>query len=181
MQDLKNMKNELALHLCISENTRNFSKKALSKNDKRRVKKYPNLLNSSTFKISRSLKEGAKRRSKFCMSHKNGCAGILFGKGKFGLDIELLKPRDFEAVVQFCFSEGELKIYKSSKNKILAFYQIYTAKEAMLKAENLGFSELGSVDITKSAYTMKHFVVNDLFMVCIIFKGKKDIIKIFYE
>ena len=175
------MKNELILHLYLSENTRNFSKKALSKSDKRRVKKYPNLLNSSTFKISRSLKAGVKRCYKFCMSHKNGCAGILFGKGKFGLDIELLKPRDFEAIMRFCFSEGELKIYKSSKNKTLAFYQIYTAKEAMLKAQNLGFSELGSVDVTKSAYAIKHFIVNDLFMICIIFKGKKDIIKIFYE
>ncbi|MDO5046525.1 4'-phosphopantetheinyl transferase family protein [Campylobacter sp.] len=169
------MKDFLTLCLLFKKDLR-FNSKTLDRTDKRRIRKHPNLLNSSSFKISRAIKAKFKKRLKFCIAHKEGCVGVLFGKGKFGLDIEEMKDRNFNAISEFCFTKNEVEEYGKSKSKE-KFYQIYTCKEALLKAKNLSFSELGIVDsLDDEKYIKKSFIINDLFMISIVFKGKKDII-----
>ena len=153
-----------------------FNNKILAKSDKNRVKKYPVLKKSNQFKASRNIIYNFKKSTKFCISHKNRCVGVLFGKGKIGLDIEELKDRNFGAVTQFCFTKNELEVYKKF-NDIKTFYQIYTTKEAIVKAENLGFSELNLIDsLNYKNYQCKSFIIDDQFMISVVFKGKKDII-----
>ncbi|WP_169942883.1 4'-phosphopantetheinyl transferase superfamily protein [Campylobacter sp. RM15925] len=169
------MKNLLELVVCLKKELK-FNKKMLDKVDKRRVKRYPCLLQSKSFINSRAIKFTFKKRSKFCISHKDGCVAVLFGKGSFGVDVEELKDRNFEHINEFCFTEFEEQEWnKSLKNKE-KFYQIYTTKEALIKAQNLGFNELKVVDSLRSrGYFKKSFIVNDLFIVSVVFKGKKDI------
>ncbi|WP_459887745.1 hypothetical protein [Campylobacter concisus] len=57
------------IHLFISFCGEKFSPKMLDKKDRRRVKKYPNLIKQNSFKISRYLKFKAKLRGKICLSH----------------------------------------------------------------------------------------------------------------
>lgn len=169
------MKN--ALTLCIS--LQNYTKPVLKLTDRksiRKAKRYFNIKISNQFIISRMIISRFKKRSKFCISHKDGCVGVLFGKGKFGFDIEEVKQRNFSSISEFCFMEDELKVFKQSKN-INTFYQIYTIKEAILKAENLGFSELRLVNSLKyKNYTRKSFLISNKYIISIVFKGKKDII-----
>ncbi|WP_185768455.1 4'-phosphopantetheinyl transferase family protein [Campylobacter sp. RM16192] len=153
----------------------NLNLKPLDRKNRRRVKRYHSLKTSSQFIVSRNIISNFKKRSKFCISHKNGCVGVLFGKGKFGLDIEEIKQRNFSSICEFCFAENELEIYKKSKN-INTFYQIYTTKEAILKAENLGFSELRLINsLNYKNYTHKSFLISNKYIISIVFKGKKDI------
>ncbi|QKG29146.1 4'-phosphopantetheinyl transferase family protein [Campylobacter sp. RM16187] len=169
------MKN--ALTLCIS--LQNYTKPVLKLTDRksiRKAKRYFNIKISNQFIISRMIISRFKKRSKFCISHKDGCVGVLFGKGKFGLDIEEIKQRNFSSICEFCFTEDELNIYKKSENTN-TFYQIYTVKEAILKAENLGFSELRLINsLNYKSYICKSFLISNKYIISIVFKGKKDII-----
>ncbi|WP_172199418.1 4'-phosphopantetheinyl transferase superfamily protein [Campylobacter sp. RM16188] len=175
------MKDSLELVVCLKKELK-FNKKMLSKADKRRVKRYPYLLQSKSFINSRALKFTFKKRSKFCISHKDGCVAVLFGKGGFGIDIEELKDRNFDHISEFCFTEFEQQEWSKSLKSKEKFYQIYTTKEALIKAQNLGFSELKLVDaINSKGYFKKSFIVNDLFIVSVVFKGKKDIMIKFYK
>lgn len=169
------MKNELIVYILLGYDCK-FSPKIISKKDKRRLKKHPNSINLNSFRISRFIKSKFKRRAKICISHKNGCVGVAFGKGKFGIDIEEIKERNFSSAADFCFTKDELETYNKSRN-INTFYQIYTTKEALIKAKNLSFSELGLINSLKEPnYERKTFVINNTFMISVVFKGKKDII-----
>ena len=73
------------IHLFISFCGEKFSPKMLDKKDRRRVKKYPNLIKQNSFKISRYLKFKAKIRGKICLSHKENIAVLAISKEKIGV------------------------------------------------------------------------------------------------
>ena len=72
---------------------------------------------------------------------------------KFGLDLEILKPRNFAAASEFCFNdfERELLAAADESEKTLVFYKIYTIKEALIKARYLGFYALARVGLARGA------------------------------
>ena len=76
-----------------------------------------------------------------------------FARQKFGLDLEILKPRNFAAVSEFCFNvfERELLAAADESEKALIFYKIYTIKEALIKARSLGFYALARVGLARGA------------------------------
>ena len=162
------------IHLFIGFDGANFSPKMLDRKDRRRLKRYPNLANSNSFKLSRCLKFKAKKRGKICLSHKENIAVLAISKEKVGVDVEELKQRNFDGAIKFCFNKKESEIYANAKDKMQKFYEIYTAKEAVIKAKNLAFSDLGSVSFDEMR--TKHIIINNLFIICLAFKHSKDII-----
>ncbi|WP_103603360.1 4'-phosphopantetheinyl transferase family protein, partial [Campylobacter concisus] len=162
------------IYLFIGFEAEKFSPKMLSKKDRRRLRKYPNLANLNSFKFSRYLKFKAKKRGKICLSHKENIAVLAISKEKVGVDVEELKERNLDGVIKFCFSKKESEIYENSKDKMQKFYEIYTAKEAVTKAKNLAFSDLASAKFDEMK--RKYFIINNLFIICLAFKHCKDII-----
>ena len=162
------------IYLFIGFDAEKFSPKMLSRKDRKKLKKYPNLANSNSFKLSRYLKFKAKKRGKICLSHKENIAVLAISKEKVGVDVEELKQRNFDGAIKFCFNKKESEIYAKAKDKMQKFYEIYTAKEAVIKAKNLAFSDLGSVSFDEMR--TKHIIINNLFIICLAFKHSKDII-----
>lgn len=109
------------------------------------------------FRVSRALKARFKKRGKFCISHKSAdgktIVAVGFARQKFGLDLEILKPRNFAAASEFCFNafERELLAAADESEKALVFYKIYTIKEALIKARSLGFYALARVGLARGA------------------------------
>ena len=130
----------MKIEIYISQ--RAISNFKLYKKDKRRLRKYRNLKDSSEFVISRGLKWRFKLKDHICISHKKNIAAIARFKGKIGIDIEELKSRNFDSVVEFCFNDDERALWERSSDKILEFYKIWTAKEAFIKFNGLNFSDL---------------------------------------
>ena len=58
------------IYLFIGFEAEKFSPKMLDKKERRKLKKYPNLVNSNSFKLSRYLKFKAKKRAKFAFLTK---------------------------------------------------------------------------------------------------------------
>ena len=109
------------------------------------------------FRVSRALKSRFKKRGKFCISHKSAegktIVAVALARQKFGLDLEILKPRNFAAASEFCFNafERELLAAADESEKALVFYKIYTIKEALIKARSLGFYALARVGLARGA------------------------------
>ena len=162
------------IYLFIGFDGANFGKRMLDKKERRKLKKYPNLANLNPFKLSRCLKFKAKKRGKICLSHKENIAVLAISKEKVGVDVEELKQRNFDGAIKFCFNKKESEIYANAKDKMQKFYEIYTAKEAVIKAKNLAFSDLGSMSFDEMR--TKHIIINNLFIICLAFKHSKDII-----
>ena len=120
-------------------------RRLLSRRDKKLVRVRGHL---REFRVSRALKARFKKRGKFCISHKSAegktIVAVALARQKFGLDLEILKPRNFAAASEFCFNdfERELLAAADESEKALVFYKIYTIKEALIKARSLGFYAL---------------------------------------
>nr|WP_314118591.1 4'-phosphopantetheinyl transferase superfamily protein [uncultured Campylobacter sp.] len=129
-------------------------RRLLSRRDKKLARARAHL---REFRVSRALKARFKKCGKFCISHKSAdgktIVAVGFARQKFGLDLEILKPRDFAAASEFCFNvfERELLAVADESEKALVFYKIYTIKEALIKARSLGFYALARVGLARGA------------------------------
>ena len=129
-------------------------RRLLSRRDKKLARARAHL---REFRVSRALKARFKKRGEFCISHKSAegktIVAVGFARQKFGLDLEILKPRDFAAASEFCFNafERELLAATDESEKMLIFYKIYTIKEALIKARSLGFYALARVGLARGA------------------------------
>lgn len=129
-------------------------RRLLSRRDKKLARARAHL---REFRVSRALKARFKKRGKFCISHKSTdgktIVAAALARQKFGLDLEILKPRNFAAASEFCFNdfERELLAAADESEKTLVFYKIYTIKEALIKARYLGFYALARVGLARGA------------------------------
>lgn len=129
-------------------------RRLLSRRDKKLARTRGDL---REFRVSRALKARFKKRGKFCISHKSAegktIVAVALARQKFGLDLEILKPRNFAAASEFCFNafERELLAAADESEKALVFYKIYTIKEALIKARSLGFYALARVGLARGA------------------------------
>ena len=188
------------IQIYFSDKFTKFNKSKLSKKDK---KLYKIRGNSADFLLSRSIKSHIKKRGKFSISHKKFDPNLLnlapnfansqnyhiatvgLSKKKFGLDLEVLADRNYEAVINFCFNEFEknlMQICNKNEKKIL-FYQIYTIKEAIIKLENLAFSDLARVGLCQDNSIIKAknhkgkfiifktYLLYNKFLISVCFKG----------
>ena len=129
-------------------------RRLLSRRDKKLARARAHL---REFRVSRVLKARFKKRGEFCISHKSAdgktIVAVALARQKFGLDLEILKPRNFAAASEFCFNafERELLAAADESEKTLVFYKIYTIKEALIKARSLGFYALARVGLARGA------------------------------
>jgi 4'-phosphopantetheinyl transferase len=73
--------------------------------------------------------------------------------GKIGVDIEQVKPIDFEDYTDY-FTENEWSIIQNAADPNGSFYDFWTRKEAVLKALGTGFhTPLSSVDVANESVT----------------------------
>lgn len=177
------------IHIKFADASSNkiYSKKRLQKRDKTRLKKSPNLALKENFRTSRALKDEFKKRGHFSISHKDDLCMVGFSRKKgFGVDLERLEERDFSKVVDFCFNDDEKELFLKSDEKLKTFYMIYTAKEAIIKANDLGFSNLLDVgyslhvnaflDEKKRIFHTFFAYMKKKYIFCVSFKEKRGII-----
>lgn len=80
------------------------------------------------------------------VSHKPLFAAAVLGKYSMGIDIEEIKPRSSDAVFKKVISEEE-QSFCEDNNKPHYFFRVWTAKEAVLKAEGIGIAGLSKCGV----------------------------------
>ena len=115
----------------------------LDEKDQRRIKEFPNLEQKTEWRASRVGKELCRnyfKTNNFCLTHKNEHSLFSLSNYDNGVDLEFLKTkRDILALAERVFNETELKLLQNTENKTKFFYELWTIKESLIKAENLDF------------------------------------------
>lgn len=78
----------------------------------------------------------------FNLSHSADMAVVAISReGPVGVDVECCRPRDtLLKLARRFFAKPEVAYIESASDQLTAFYQVWTAKEAYLKAQGLGIS-----------------------------------------
>lgn len=154
-------KTHIFLAIGLKSLTRYYDKKTLSQNDKKHLLLHPNLAKNKSFILSRALKSYVatlgfdKSNIFFCQSHKQNIAIIAFARFPIGVDIEIVRHRDFSAHIDFCFNDFERRLLSVATNPLREFYRIWTLKESLIKLENLTFGDLVAVGLDKKGAFVK--------------------------
>lgn len=83
---------------------------------------------------------------RFSISHSGELVVLAMSDTEVGIDIEKIKPRDYEAIVERHFTKGESKMVNSLED----FLKVWTKKEAYLKLTSEGLGGLNGCDVSKS-------------------------------
>ena len=146
-------KKHIFLALGLSPLMKHYEKHSLSQKDKATISLHPNLAKNSSFILSRALLKSLKNLIKCShfssYSHKSDIAILAFARFPIGVDIEIVKDRDFKPHLDFCFSSFERDFVANSVNPLRYFYRIWTLKESLIKLENLKFSDLERIGLDK--------------------------------
>lgn len=81
---------------------------------------------------------------RFSISHSGNLVVLAMSETEVGIDIEEIKPRNFEAVVNRHFSEDE----KKEAADLEGFLRVWTRKEAYLKLTGEGLGGLADADVS---------------------------------
>jgi 4'-phosphopantetheinyl transferase len=85
----------------------------------------------------------------FNISHSGKFSVFVYGDNKLGVDIEEKCPMDYEELIHI-FHSNEKQYVFDSLDTGTRFYEIWTKKEALLKAVGLGLiNELSSLDCSE--------------------------------
>lgn len=75
----------------------------------------------------------------FNISHSGNMLLVAINTSPIGVDVELIKKDfDFEQILETCFNSNEIEIINQSEDRLLKFYNLWTRKEALLKATGEG-------------------------------------------
>lgn len=75
----------------------------------------------------------------FNVSHSKDLITIAFSASDIGIDLEYIDPYfQYKEVMDMCFSKHEIQMVEKAVLPILAFYLIWTRKEAIVKATGEG-------------------------------------------
>jgi len=74
------------------------------------------------------------------LSHSGDYAVLAVSSGSVGVDLEQIRPIDWQLISARFFHPLERAFLAQSDDPINAFFSIWTLKESYLKAEGLGFS-----------------------------------------
>jgi diaminopimelate epimerase len=97
--------------------------------------------------VARYLIEDNKKNKKyFSISHKKNLVFIGISEEKIWVDIEIFKLRDNSILEKFNEKEYNILWKKSWKN----FYILWTAKEAIIKFEDLKLDDIEKIILEKS-------------------------------
>ncbi len=114
--------------------------------DQLRVKQHPQLAQRIDWQSSRFLKQQLPpNHIQLSLGHKKGHAALIAStepKDTLGIDIEYAKQRDFLALSTLCCSCIEQQWLAQQTNVQQAFYQLWTLKEALIKAYHGQLSDM---------------------------------------
>ncbi len=86
----------------------------------------------------------------FNISHSDNTVAVAFSDSPVGIDIEKLSPVNFKVAKRF-FSDIEVNYINNHINSQLAFYEIWTAKEAYFKRSGKGIDrDFRRISVTDS-------------------------------
>lgn len=83
---------------------------------------------------------------RFSISHSNDLIVLAMSNTEVGIDIEYIKPRSFENIVEKRFFPGE----KAEAQTLEGFLKVWTRKEAYLKLTSEGLKGLADADVSKT-------------------------------
>ena len=111
--------------------------------DHLRCQQQPALAQRIDWQSSRFLKQQRRRlapNTLTTLSHSHGYAALLYGQqDALGVDLEQMRPRNFVALLPWCARDEEIQWWQQQPSPTLAFYRLWTLKEALIKAANLDF------------------------------------------
>lgn len=173
----------------------NFSKfydlVSLDDKDKLRIKNFPHLTQKPEWRAARVgkfLVRNYFKTNNFSLTHKkNNCLFSLF-EGISGVDLEFIhKKRDIFAISKEVFSPQERELMEKAQNPYEFFYQLWTIKESIIKAENLNFpSAMKEIGIFKNnelrlkknkaenSFLIQGFLNNDYIFSALFLESKKE-------
>lgn len=76
----------------------------------------------------------------FNISHAGDYAVLALSKHTVGVDLERIRPIDWQKIAGRFFHPEERAYLQSAQNPLAEFFRIWTLKESYLKAEGIGFS-----------------------------------------
>jgi 4'-phosphopantetheinyl transferase len=76
----------------------------------------------------------------FNITHAGDYAVLALSRQSVGVDLELIRPIDWQKIASRFFHADELAYLERSADPAREFFTIWTLKESFLKAEGLGFS-----------------------------------------
>jgi 4'-phosphopantetheinyl transferase len=77
----------------------------------------------------------------FSISHTSDCIAVAFSRSAVGLDLERMRPVDAKALASRFFSREEALAVRES-GEIDLFFKLWTCREAAIKADGRGLSNL---------------------------------------
>lgn len=98
------------------------------------------------------------------ISHSGDFVAAAVSHKPIGIDIEVIKEKDLEFTKKI-FCDSDLEFINNSEDKLTAFYKIWTAKEAYLKAYSKTFAEVKATPYTTLSPT--HYFENGLIVTII--------------
>jgi len=104
----------------------------------------------------------------FNVSHCADAIIAIVGSGydSVGIDMEIIRNKDREKIIERFFQKEEIDFINSSYDKNLEFYKIWTKKEAYIKKNALNMTYISKINILKEKiYT---FTIEDMLVsICI--------------
>ncbi len=86
-----------------------------------------------------SIGNANKKNICFNVSHSGDWVLIAIGCSETGVDVEKVEPSfSYEDIVARCFSAPEKRFIQEAEKPLIRFYQLWTQKEALLKATSIG-------------------------------------------
>ncbi len=76
----------------------------------------------------------------FNISHAGDYAVLALSKQSVGVDLERIRPIDWDKIADRFFHPEERSHLQKAQNALAEFFRIWTLKESYLKAEGIGFS-----------------------------------------
>lgn len=133
--------------------SQHYSPYLLDSKDQARLKQTPSLNERMNWRTSRAAKQWLNQyypEQTLCLSHKNDHAFISAAPQKVGVDLEIFKPRNVTALAEQVCTVEEQRFISHSADPLHTFYQLWTIKEAFIKAEDLRFpTDMKAVGLTR--------------------------------
>ena len=133
------MKNHYQILLTSADISNLYDAKLLDNTDFKRLQRHPQLAQRSDWISSRFLKQQlAHGYTHLSLTHKKGYAALIACTKlcPIGIDMEYAQQRDFLALAKLCYTEIEQQWLSEQHNIATSFYQLWTLKEALIKADH---------------------------------------------
>lgn len=133
-------KNDFCILFCSSDCHHYYDEQKLDSEDQKKIKVAPKYASQKDWRSSRYLKQSVPfEYQSLSLTHKKAHAALISATSihaPIGIDIEFCQDRDFLALAQICYTEIEQAWLQQQPCLNTAFYQLWTLKEALIKAHH---------------------------------------------